>query len=297
MSGCENRGDLMLSEALAGIIIFISIFLFIIIVGGKIFSLFAREQIHYLYLIIFYARFPNAAPPLTVPGPVSRYLTWAIGKNSHPAGCARVRYTGRTRFGAKGRWMKTKGEAIFACSTPGFTWHAKIAFAPMIWIDAFDYYVHGDAAVKLNLFSVLPLNNSHSSRIKTGSLFRYLASIPFFPIALSSSGSITWEPVDDSTAKATIHDGDLSARALFRFDSRGQIESIGIDSEDFQEQGTGASGHFRQRYFGYTNIGGYQVPLQITSDMVLPDGKHACEEYTITGIDYDCPAGHPWGGA
>src|SRR5665647_1550906 len=194
----------MLAELTFGFLLWVSIFLLIIIIGSDLFTSMIEHQANYLRLIIDYAPLPSNKSIPSDPEPVSRYLAWSLGKNTDPVGCVHIRHTGRFRYGKTGRWMNVRGRAFFSLGTPGFVWHAKIAYAPGIWIDAFDYYVHREAGMFLNLFSVFPLDNAYGDKIKTSSLFRYLASTPLFPMALLPGASLEWKNVSDSTARIRI---------------------------------------------------------------------------------------------
>nr|WP_320160983.1 DUF6544 family protein [uncultured Methanoregula sp.] len=263
------------------------LFLFFLIVGRVFFQIIVEEQVRYLRLIIFYAPISSARNICPSPEPVARYDAWALGTNHEPVGCVHIRHSGRIRFGKKGRWMNMKGEAFFSLSTPGFVWHTTIAYAPGIWLESLDYYVHDDAGINLNLYSFVPLNNSLEEEIKITSLFRYMACMPMFPGINSTSHFITWEPVDDSTAKKIIRDRDLSVEATARFDGSGGISSIDADQKIHPETGRPVPGHFSCRYSGYTEQGGFRIPMQVSSDFILPDGEYACMEYTITDIEFD----------
>jgi hypothetical protein len=271
------------------IIFSIAFFLFAIAIGSNLFVVMVDEQIRYLQLIVTYAPLPRSAITRSYPDPVSRYITWAAGNRNDPAGCAHIRYSGRIRFGKTGRWMKTGGKALFSLAVPGFIWHATITYAPGVWIETFDYYVHRKAGMNFNLFSFFPLNNAHDRDILTTSLFRYLASAPLFPKVLSSSDSITWENLDDSAALAVIHDGDVSAEAVIRFNGKGWIESIAIRDPPSLKHGLKGPGVFTCRFSEYAEAGGCHIPMQVFSEQILPDGQYLCMEYRVTTAEYDMP--------
>lgn len=121
------------------------------------------------------------------------------------------------------------------------------------------------------------------------SLFRYLACTPLFPIVHGSSLFITWENIDDTTAKAVIQDKDISVGALARFDSKGGIDSIESCQKTHPETGRQVPGHFASRFASCTDVGGCRIPMQITSEIILPKGEYLCAEYTIIVVEFDAP--------
>jgi hypothetical protein len=183
--------------------------------------------------------------------------------------------------------MDIGGEAFFSVAAPGFVWRATTTYAPGIWLETFDYYVDQDSGMNLNLFSVFPLDNAHDDAIKTSSLFRYLACTPLFPMILGSAGFITWENIDDSTARAVITDKGRSVEAIARFNGRGWIENIEMHDKTIPETGRRVPGHFATRFSSYTKVEGYWIPMQVDSDMILPDGEYVTAEYSIMEIEFD----------
>lgn len=278
----------MVDVLIFGIVLSISIFLFLIITGNELFTIMVDEQLRYLRLIVFHAPTPETVTPPSRPDPLARYATWALGEKREPVGCIHIRHAGRIRYGKNGRWMNMGGEAFFSLAVPGFVWRSTITWFPGVWLDAFDYYVDRDAGMILNLFSFFPLeNNAHKDELKDGSLFRYLASTCLFPMVHGSSDFISWEHVDDTTAKATIRDKDHSVEALVRFNGRGGIESIESCQKTHPETGRPVPGHFASRFPGYSDEDGYQIPIRVISDIILPEGEEVHAEYVITGIEFD----------
>ncbi|MDP3396967.1 MAG: hypothetical protein Q8S57_09940 [Methanoregula sp.] len=278
---------LMIDMLTFGILVWITIVLLIIVAGSELFTMMIEEQIRYLRLIIHYAPLPATVSIPSRPEPVARYVSWALGENRNPVRCVHIRFTGRCRYGKSGRWMDMGGEAFFSVAIPGFVWRATTTYAPGIWLKTFDYYVDSKAGMNLNLFSLFPLDNAHDDAIKTPSLFRYLACTPLFPMIHGQAGFISWENIDDSTSKAIISDKGRSVEALARFNGRGWIESIDMHDKTNPETGKPLNGHFATRFSSYTQVEGYWIPMQVDSDMILPDGEYVTAEYSITEIEFD----------
>jgi Family of unknown function (DUF6920) len=280
---------MMLTELTLGVSLCTVIFLLIIVTGSELFAIMVDEQLRYLRLIIHYAPLPPAVSIPQRPEPVSRYVSWALGENRTPVGCMHFRHGGRIRYGKTGRWMNMGGEGFFSVAVPAFIWHATITYAPGMWLETFDYYVDRKAGMNLNLFSVFPLDNAQTDDMKDSSLFRYLTRTPLFPMILGSSPFIHWENVDDSTAKAIIKDKGTSVEAIARFDSKGKIESFESCQKTIPETGHTVPGHFASRFSSYADVGGCQIPMRITSEIILPEGEYVCAEYAITLVEFDTP--------
>lgn len=285
----------MVPDLLTLFILSIAIFLFIVVIGSELFAIMADEQLRLLRLSVHSAPLPSADRIGTGPEPVSRYLSWALMDNREPdGGCIRIRHEGRIRFGKDGRWMPSGGEAFFPLAVPAFMWRSTILYAPGIWLEAFDYYIDRTAGMNLNLFSVFPLSNGQSESLKGSSLFRYLAFTPLFPIVHATSPFIHWENIDETMAKAVISDNGQSAEAVVRFDGRGRIGSIEACGRTDPKSSRPLPGHYLNRFSSYTEMGGFHIPRQIISEIVLPEGGLVCAEYTITAVESETrgsPAG------
>jgi hypothetical protein len=277
----------MYEELICGFILWIVIFIFIIVTGHEVFSIMVAEKSRNLRLVIHNAPLPATLRSPVKPEPVARYIAWAGGTNPKSFWCLHIRHAGRMRFGKTGRWMTMGGEMSLALAAPGFVWHATIACAPGIWLEAFDYYVRPDVGMHISLFSLLPLNNSQDPAMRTPFLSRYLASLPLFPMVHGTSDFIQWENIDDSTARAIIHDGENSAEAIVRFNGKGWIESITPDKKMHLSPGKPVAGPVDFRFSSYREMDGYRIPIQIASDVILPDGKTAFFEFSVTEIEFD----------
>lgn len=275
-----------MSDLLILFLIFVvAVFLFAIAIGTNLFAIMVDEQVRYLQLIAFYAPLPEHSVQ-SLPDPVLRYVAQAAGTATDPAGCAIVQFRGRMRLGQNGRWMPIGGKGYFSLAVPDYVWHATATYAPGIWIEMCDYYVHRSAGMNLNLFSFIPLNNTHGNAIIVPSLFRYLASTPLFPHVLAASDAVTWEHISDTAAVASIHDHGISASALVRFEGNGQLESISIYDPLSPASQNPVPGIFTSRFSGYNEMGGYQIPRQVVTEVHLPDGGYACTEYTVTNVEF-----------
>ncbi|MFA6362664.1 DUF6544 family protein [Methanoregula sp.] len=272
-----------------GILSGLAVFILIIVVGSGLFTLMIEEQIRYLRLIVLNTPLSAVAGLPSAPWPVTWYRSRAAGENRDSAGCVHIRHAGRIRYGKTGRWMNMSGEAFFSLATPGFVGHAKIAWAPGIWLEAFHYYIRHEAGMKLHLFSVLPLCTARTGEIEDSSLFRYLAGTPLFPLIFKASHFISWEPVHESMVKAIIRDEDRSVEAFVRFDDAGWIKSIEACQTTHPKTGRRIPGLFSSSFSGYTDVGGYQIPMKTASELLLPGGDYLQAEYTLTGIEFDIP--------
>ena len=65
-----------------------------------------------------------------LPGPIRRYLRYAIREGAPATRTARLKHAGTFRPAAGGPWIPIEGEQYFAAAAPGFVWHATIRPMP-----------------------------------------------------------------------------------------------------------------------------------------------------------------------
>jgi hypothetical protein len=84
-----------------------------------------------------------------------------------------------------------------------------------------------------------------------------------------------------------IRDKDLVVEAICRFDGRGKMVNILSSRRINTVTERPVPGLFNCRFSSYTDMEGYQIPRQISANLILPDGKCACAELTISSIEFE----------
>src|SRR5690606_9820859 len=83
---------------------------------------------------------------------------------------------------------------------------------------------------------------------------------------------VRWESVDDSTAIATVRDGDIHAMAEFHFAPTGEITRMtAMRYRDVN--GTAVLTPFEGRYGEYEQRSGVMVPMEADVAWQLPEGE------------------------
>jgi len=98
-----------------------------------------------------------------------------------------------------------------------------------------------------------------------------LAESVWLPTALLPGGGVTWEPIDDNAARATLADSGISVSLDFRFNEKGEIVSVYTPARyrDVDGKPTPWEGHFR----GYERMDGVMVPREGEVAWILPEGR------------------------
>src|SRR5215204_2002242 len=66
----------------------------------------------------------------TLPAPVRRYLSKAVGTRQAAARTAKLQQQGSFRPDLKGQWYEIRGEQYFTADPPGFIWWGRVRITP-----------------------------------------------------------------------------------------------------------------------------------------------------------------------
>ena len=208
------------------------------------------------------ARPPQPADTVP-PAPVRRYLEWAAPPG-HPAiRLARVRQAGEFLLNPPDDWAPFSASQLFGVRPPAMLWDATIQMLPLVSIRVRDSYIDGIGSMHgavLGLFTVL--RDRGPSEMARASLMRYLAEAAWFPSRLQPSDALSWRPVDDTTAVATLRDGAVTVSLEFRFDASGAIRTVYAERRFRGHDLDPAWAPWIGRFSEYRAFDGYRVPTR-----------------------------------
>lgn len=239
---------------------------------------------------------PAAADSLGVlPAPVARYLDLALRHAPPRAGSprlrtARVRWVGEFRTRPGGGWRPFTAEQHFTARPPGFVWDAAIGVLPIaggaVPMRVRDAYVRGRGSMLGRLGGVVPVvDQAGTPEMASSALARWLGEAAWFPAALLPGGAVTWDAVDDATARATVVDGAVRATAEFHFAPGGEV--VRMTAMRYRDVGgTPVLTPFEGRYGAYVRMGGVLVPAEAEVAWLLPEGRFAYWRGRPTAVDY-----------
>jgi len=215
----------------------------------------------------------SAAALNDLPAPVARYLAFAVPDGQRRIRMARIRWTGEMRLAPNAAWRSYAADQRFTTTPPGFVWDAAFRMVPLVPVRVRDSYVAGEGQMLGRVGGVVSVVNEGGTReMAAGALARWLGEAVWFPTALVPGEGVTWEPVDDSTARATVTDGETRVSADFHFAPAGEATSMtAMRYRDVN--GAGVLTPFEGRYHGYVRREGVMVPGSAEVAWLLPAGR------------------------
>jgi hypothetical protein len=227
-----------------------------------------------------------------LPAPVQRYLRAVLVPGQKTVTAVDLGQTGTINLSEKSeQWKAFTASQRVVTRRPGFGWNARIAMIPGLPVFVQDAYVGGEGILHVALFGLLTKADLRDrGELARGELMRFLAEAAWYPTMLLPGHGVTWSPVDEHSARATLHDGDLSVTLLFHFDSEGLIDTVRAEARG-RSVGPGAvSMPWQCRLWNYATREGMRVPLEGAAAWITPEGAKTYWCGKITGLRYEfCP--------
>jgi hypothetical protein len=162
-----------------------------------------------------------------LPAPVQRYLQQVLpDMHVAPPVFAVVRMKGKLFAGSVDTPMKFKALDYFVLDRPHLVRVATWWFLPFAWLKIVEVYEHAKGSIHSRLWSAMTVKYASDHETDTSLLLRYLTHALCFPFVFTNTDVITWEELDDRSARAILTDGDVSVSATFYFSDEGLIEKI-----------------------------------------------------------------------
>jgi hypothetical protein len=124
------------------------------------------------------------------------------------------------------KWKSAVAKQYISVNPPAFDWSMKLKIAPLLYISARDQFRVGKGDLGVTLMSLIPVSKVKSNpRVDQASLQRFLAEIVWYPSAARLS-CISWEALDENSARATMGYGGTSGSGIFYFDEQGDFHQF-----------------------------------------------------------------------
>ena len=200
----------------------------------------------------------------TLPPPVTRYLKGVLHEGQPCIRLAHMRQDGMLKTALdSARWTAFEATSLAAPRAPGFLWDARVGLAPLVHVRVRDAFASGRGSSAVLLASAVQLASiTDNAAIDAAALQRYLGEAVWYPTALLPSPGLSWSPIDERSATATLRVGDLAVSLDFRFDADGRVASVYTAARWMQVDGRFEQRAWEGRFAGYRACDGIVVPLR-----------------------------------
>jgi hypothetical protein len=222
-----------------------------------------------------------------LPAPVVRYFAFALTPGQPLIGRARIEHAGEFRGGLDAAWSPFRSVQHFSVNAPGMIWDAQIHMAPLVTVRVRDSYLQGRAGMLARVAGLVPVVDEEGTpHLNSGALHRYFLESAWFPTALLPSQGIRWEPIDDSSARATLSDSGITLSMDVHFGEQGEI--VRVEAERLRDvNGHGVPTPFVGHVHRYERVDGMMIPIEGEVEWILPEGRFSFWRGRITDAKYD----------
>jgi hypothetical protein len=192
--------------------------------------------------------------------------------------------TGRFRMGPDRPWMPMRAVQTYTTQPPSFEWKARFKLFGLPLLRARDRYQDGYGHMWGKLAGLITVFDVHGEKLDQGAMLRYLSEAIWFPIAFLGD-NMTWESIDDHSARVTMSDASRQVSGILHVDSAGR--PVNFTCQRYYMQGDDFTlEDWSTPMNGYGLMGGLNLPLEGSAQWKLADGDYTYIELEITKIEY-----------
>lgn len=185
------------------------------------------------------------------------------------------------------RWKSFTSTQRVVGNRPGFVWNARIMLFPGVPGRVHDAYVAGEGLLRPSILGLIPLGTSEGAgEIARGELMRWLAESVWYPTVLLPGQGISWLPVDDRSALATLIEGPITLTMLFRFAEDGLVSGIRVEARGALVGGESVMLPWEGLFRDYRPQDGMMVPFHGEVAWITPQGARPYFRGTVTRLAY-----------
>lgn len=201
----------------------------------------------------------------------------------------RIAHAGQFSIGeTEAKWVPFTSNQVVVARRPGFDWDARIRMAPGINAFVHDAYVAGEGILQATLFGLATLADLRGTpEAAHGELMRFFAESVWYPTVLLPSQGVRWEAVNDTSARATLRDGDTSVTLLFRFNEDGLVAAVRAEARGRTVNGAVVPTPWEGRMGRYELHDGMRIPIEAEVAWQTPQGPLPYWRGRITKIAYE----------
>lgn len=224
-----------------------------------------------------------------LPAPVQRYFRIALEDGQPLVAAASMEHVGTFNMRPTLElWRPFTSTQRVVTRRPGFYWDACIVMIPGLPVRVHDAYVAGEGILHAALLGLVTLASVRGvSGPAEGELMRFFAEAVWYPTALLPSQGVSWEAADETSATATMSDGEVIVTLLFRFNDAGLIDSVRADTRGRVIKGVMVQTPWECRLWRYELRHGMHVPTEAEAAWVLAEGPRPYWRGRITTLGYE----------
>jgi uncharacterized membrane protein YphA (DoxX/SURF4 family) len=223
-----------------------------------------------------------------LPDPVRRYVRRSGVVGQPQVHDFRAAWTGRIRSGPTSQWMPFRAEQFNTFDTPRrfFLMDATMNHLPVDVLHAFD---EDGASMRVKLLSAIPMVNAKGAELTRTETVTMFNDICFFAPGVLVSPAVTWESIDEHTARAHFTLGVNTIAAELHFNDAAEL--VDFISDDRSASSPDGRTFTPQRWAtparDYAQVGPARVATKADATWQPSSGTWTYGEFELNSLAYD----------
>jgi len=220
-----------------------------------------------------------------LPEPVQRYLHYSGFAGQPVSEVTEVLWADtKIKLGPDQAWRNLETRQYLFTATGSRLAYMNARMAGVIPFEGRDRYDNGQGHMLGTLGRMIRVFDTHSREVALGGAVILLAESLLEP-SIALQEYITWEPIDQFTAGAMLHQGELSVSGIFHFNEAGEFTRFESDGRPYEV----SSGVYEPIPFSidlteYYEMDGLKIPGRVYATWHLEDGDFTYWDGRITGL-------------
>ncbi|WP_299336402.1 DUF6544 family protein [uncultured Psychroserpens sp.] len=221
-----------------------------------------------------------------LPVPVQRWLKHSGVIGQERVSTVRLKQKGTMRTKPESQWMPFKAVQYFDVSKASFIWKTKVNLTSLVQMQGCDKLLGGEGEMLIKLAGFIPMVNQRKTpKINSGAMTRYLSEICWNPSA-ALEPYITWEAIDEVSARATFDLKEESVSGVFTFSPEGDIQSFSA-MRYFGGSNDATLEKWTIHMLSHASFNGISVPNKSKVVWQLQEGDFHWLDLEVTVLEYN----------
>ena len=191
-----------------------------------------------------------------------------------------LRQRGELRLAPGNPWKRVRAEQVIHATTPAFRWTAGIRMAPGVRVRVVDAFEDGRGRLRAKLWGLVPLAGALGPQVDTAELLRYLAELPWCPLAYRDNPALTFRQLDPARLEVRA----ATARIVLTVDPDGDVVQARAEARPRRVGDAFASSPWSGVYTDHGPMGGLRVPRRAVVTWHLEEGPFECFRGEIVSL-------------
>lgn len=167
-------------------------------------------------------------------------------------------------------WRTGVATQYTTIDSPAFIWTVEVPMNSLFYFQGRDKFENGKGEMLIKINSLINVVLAHGEKLDEGTLQRYLGEMVWFP-SLALSPYLSWEQINDTTAKASMNYKGTKGSGKFFFDREGNF--VKFMAMRYKDTSADAKRHeWVLTVDDYQIYSGIKVPSKMKASWIL-DGK------------------------